>query len=897
MNTMRMNWLRGGILLAAAALPGCGSSQPAAAPAVAEEPGPRLPQKADVNLADWLSLPRAELARRAQDAKETVDRLQNAAATGRDSVALLPRLMPALSVPVFREARFSEQAGFSLPPYLAESTKDPDLALHLARHGDTEAAQKLADPADQDLLKKIEGCRGQRNYPLEWARLVALAAHAAQLRLANGEVDGAAELVQMHKQLRELLDDKAAAGPLGAALLPAGRRALREAAAAWRGAGKKTLADDVDAALAAWGDVPPPAPLVSTGAPGTAVARAFHAPAYGRTIPALGANAGRAFDLLALPVPSEGLAGVVGFLDAGDRLAELLVLYQPRTGQAFPEPVHLAHHLVEHGYEGGAAAQGYGVARQAYQGGGLVYEVTVVPRGTATGGLVRVHDGTHAAPVTLPADSRDFGAAHLDHTFEQNRLALAPELKSADTLEVTQRGVVARVTLPGLGGGPRKDVPPAAAVVLRRLGSDNLLEGLALRWTTKGNETSLSRLAVPLWASFGRARVEGGDDANGGHLALTWEDDRTRFTLRLPHNLDQAPEFHADDRAGSAGAAGRQAEALALDQAQRKRRLEEGKPLARLPRAVPDVEPFVALGMERPQALARLRKSPTIRQATIPGGVSRLYQDAPPERPVDFPTQSFVRFGPDDRVAEIRVRYSEPPRPKDDRRPGLLARLSAAPCGAPDVLPPEWAAVWADLPPQRPAPALYRWLDDRTLMTLQRDAGGAELTLRDCPPDEPLGVSLPPLQFCGRGVDGCALGDRRADVLARWKGADSVSSSDGGLVLAQPPSSPYEAVVAYFDGDAVSRILGYHRAGKPLQRQDVPAAFQEAWARDLDRLGAVRRQEAVSGLALPALGWHDDRTRVRTFAQETDQGPRLFTEWREWAAQPPAPAPQRAAAR
>ena len=28
--------------------------------------------------------------------------------------------------------------------------------------------------------------------------------------------------------------------------------------------------------------------------------------------------------------------------------------------------------------------------------------------------------------------------------------------------------------------------------------------------------------------------------------------------------------------------------------------------------------------------------------------------------------------------------------------------------------------------------------------------------------------------------------------------------------------------------------------------------------------------------------WHDDSTRVQTFAQDTSDGPRLLTEWRTW---------------
>src|SRR5262249_49488043 len=73
-STMRLNWLRGGVLLAAMGLAGCSSHAPEPPPVVQEEPG--LPEKAEANLAGWLNLPRAELAKLADDWKETVDRLQ-----------------------------------------------------------------------------------------------------------------------------------------------------------------------------------------------------------------------------------------------------------------------------------------------------------------------------------------------------------------------------------------------------------------------------------------------------------------------------------------------------------------------------------------------------------------------------------------------------------------------------------------------------------------------------------------------------------------------------------------------------------------------------------------------------------------------------------------------------
>jgi hypothetical protein len=54
----------------------------------------------------------------------------------------------------------------------------------------------------------------------------------------------------------------------------------------------------------------------------------------------------------------------------------------------------------------------------------------------------------------------------------------------------------------------------------------------------------------------------------------------------------------------------------------------------------------------------------------------------------------------------------------------------------------------------------------------------------------------------------------------------------------------------------------------------------EHWAREFRALGWPSRQD-VADSVLQGLGWSDDRTRIRMFWQESDEGPRLFTEWKE----------------
>jgi hypothetical protein len=875
---MRMRWLRGFLLLTTAALVGCGTQT--VAPDVSADLSTHLGEKVEISLADWLSRPRAELAQLADEWATTAKSLQTVARENKDAVALLPRLNPPVTVPVFHEARFAAAAGFSLPPYLKDGDKDAAVALHLARFGDREAALKLADPAGKALLQKIEALRTGKNYPVEWTRLVGLVLSSAQLKLANEEKEGAAELVALHGQLRQLLDDKAAAGPLGAVLLSQGRRALQEAEAAWRSPPRRktALADDLKAALDAWGDVPlPPAPL-PLGADQAEVARVLHGQRRGRTItPATARDTQRALDLLAVPVPREGIENVVAFLDDQQALRELGIVYRTKINLLFPEPVNLAHGLIDHAFTSTPekAGAGTGVQRQTYAGADVAYEVNLFGRSSGFGALVRVSKSqASAAAVTFP---RDFGAVHFDHTFDQNRLAVAPE-QNKDALSVRQKSALAKIKQPA-------DEPPSEALLQKEAGH-NLLASLTLRWAPAVNQESLAKLALPLWAAFGDAQMEGKSGPSGEYLSLTWEDAQTRLTLRLPYDDKEPPEFIAEDRGGSAAAAARAEAAAALDKDLRRKRITAGKPQLRLARFVA-LEDYplegVVLGMDKAKALAALPRRQKVRQVEIPGGMSLLFlTDAPPTAAY-WPRQAFVRFGPDQRVAEIRVRYEDGLRAESPKAPSLLTLLKDKPNGAPDVAPAPWASLWSDLPPQKPAPVLYRWTDDLTLLTCQTDAGGAEVVLKDRPLDAPQGVTLLPLQFVSRGVDRCTLGDKKEEILKVWKISKPPTAADGALVLAGPSKGPYDAILVYFDAnDRASRILARHRT-RPTE---LRVALQEVWSRDFDHLGMLRRQEGAAGSPKQAYGWHDDRARVRTFAEEGEDGVRLFTEWVEWPAAP-----------
>jgi hypothetical protein len=883
-------WL---LLLTAVGLSGC--KRNAAPVGLVPDPDHHLPERTDVEVADWLKLSRPELDRTFEDWRATATKLIDLGRGNRDSLLLLPKLRPVLTLPVFQNAKFSPRSGLSLPPYLEEGKRDSEVALHLARFGDIDGALLLADPADAALRKEIESLRAGRNYPVEWTRLVALAQFVSELRVANGEVQGAANLVQIHQQLRIVLDPKAAAGPLGGALLPGGRRALEAAGVAWTERLKTGFAGDVNAALAAWGDVPVPALSLVPGASREAVERVFPQSKELHSATALGTASARVFDLLALPLPADEMEGVAAFFDGGSKLAELTVLYRQRAGQIYPDPGYLAQRLAGYGITGQDAATAKGTLRQTFAGGALSYEVSLIPRGSAVGGFVQITDAKGpAVPSFLPADPLDFGAVHFDRTFDQDRLAVAPDQRSADAVSVTKAAEVRRIAPPAPEQGHTLELPGVASVLLRRLEGHDLLASLTFRWDRGQNATALAQLAVPLWSAYGAPHFEPTFDSGGGHLALVWEGAAMRYTLRLPHDEDQSPEFVAEDKRPASSTPDREKAAATFDRDQRAARLAAGKPIRRVPREF-DEASAVKLGSLKAEVEAALPASQSLRKTAIDGGWSVFFMKPPPSTGAVTPQQLFVRFGPDDKVAELRLRYLERPVPKGDPTPTLLAHLTAG-SGAPESVPSRWAGLWTDLPPQKPAPAAYRWKDDVTAMTLQRDGGGAEVTLRNLPADPAAGADLPPLRFCSRGVEGCVLGDARDAVLKRWKISDPTATRDGGLVLPMPKASPYEAVVAYFDNDKVVRVLSYHRLKPNFQVSEVPLALQESWGRDIDHLGCVRRQEVPGDGVLGGFGWHDDVTRVRTFSLDSDQGPRLNSEWREWPL-PTVPAKGVAAAK
>ena len=186
-----------------------------------------------ISLAELLNASRASLAQHCEELETTIRRQEQKRREGQLQFTLLPDLRLPLVTPVFREAAYSTDRGLSLPPYLKVDGHDSAVALHLARHGDVDAAAKLLEPGDEVTAKLIRDVAPDKAYPVEWTRLVALLLHSNQIALATDNKDGAKNLIALHTQLRDVLDNKAQTSPLGVALLGKGFSTLKQAAAAW----------------------------------------------------------------------------------------------------------------------------------------------------------------------------------------------------------------------------------------------------------------------------------------------------------------------------------------------------------------------------------------------------------------------------------------------------------------------------------------------------------------------------------------------------------------------------------------------------------------------------------------------------------------------------------------
>jgi hypothetical protein len=862
---MKMSWVGLPALVVVLGLAGCSSPVPDVE-VVKVEQEPRLGEKADVDVGAWLHLDRKALAKLCDEWTETVAAQRKAIRETPSSVDLLPQPLPTFPLAGFDRATFSEAAGFSLPPYAAPGKPDSALALHYARMGDRQAAGKLLGSVDAAGLDRIARLGYEKEYPIEWTRLVGLVLTSAHLKLATGDVDGATNLVHVHKRLREVLDPKAAAGPLGSALLPWGRRALHEAGEAYRGPKrkKKDLADDIDKALAAWGDVPASVPALVPGASRAGVSAVLGSDVRGNSVVCDTPEAiARAFDVLTMPLPAEGVQAIVAFFDA-DKLTELQFAYRAKIDTLYPTPADVAYLLLERKATRSDLVK-QPLQQESFTLAGLRYEVTRTDRSPSVGCLVRVvADKGTISPYKGQSMTR-FGPVDLNLGYESNRVRVALR-RGGPSVAVEDAGTLKRLAeslhLPA----------PSRAVVSREKDRD-LIETFQLAWTADDNAAALQRLLPPLWAAFGPAAMADADDA----LSFSWRRGDNEVQLRLPYG-EQAPTLTARDLRPTEKQADRLADAGAAEAKERQARVAEGKAEERLPRS-PGIANELSLaglrlGQDRAAAVAALPKGKDYKPGKGDDWAGVAILSTPTPTATAWLRQIRLRFA-DDKLSEIRLFYQPgPTAPKKGQT--MLDQLTDATAGAPEVIAPRWAGLWADLPAPGKT-ASYQWADDRTIRTYSEDAGGMEIVLRDRSDKE-----SDPWQWLSTGVDTMRLG-ATGDAVRDGSRNLVLTKSDGASVYRGPKDSPYEMVLVYYgtDGKAAC-VVAVHREIPPSEPKEVTSALNRVWGKDIGTLGFLRRQLPASGSQLGAYYWNDDRVRIRTWAEASDKGPRLRTEWRYW---------------
>jgi len=852
------------ILAVVALLTGCGSVPTE----VDDKPQTsKLGDSIDISLSDLLTRPRSELADMAEEWTTKIHIQEKGRRAGSLYLSLLEQFRLPLVAPIWREAKYSASAGFSLPPYCAAESRDSKLALHLARYGDLEAARKLVEPGDREALAQLEASGLERNYPLEWTRLAGLILHAGQIRLATGDVDGATEIVVLHRQLKSILGPKAMKSPLGATLLARGRETLERAAKAWQEDKKTDLAGQAKAALAEWGEVAPPPLALPQGADRGEVEKALQTRAEGACLAA--ASTLRALDVLELPFPDEGAEAVLACFDKAGRLDDVVITYRAGLNEHFPEPENFAHPFEESQMAGQAQPKSPGVRGRLYNLDGWKCEVTLVNHGAGVGALV--HFSTVREPQLWQALARDFGVLHLDRSFDQTRFLCAPDQRK-DILRVTQANVLKQVT------NPLTAWQPGALEIERSKGRDLVFRFTIDYKVDDAGCPSLHRLALPLWNTLGVPRMTGEEDNQGGHLALFWEDARTRYTLWLPYEAGQPARLDVSDRQPAESSAEREATAAALERTERVNRMKGGRTVARLPRQLEQFD----LGATPAQIAEFLPTGQAVLKRETPGMLMVTFTGEPGRDDKYVTRQLFVRFDRNDRAAEIRLRYaSGNGQVNASQWMAEILNGFKKRAGAPLESPSPWASLWSDLSGRKSAARHYQWRDDATVLTYQFDAGGAEVCLQDRPFDT---APLPEFEYLTRGTAGCALGMNRQALLDNLNLTKPTIAGNGALVINPDAQSPYDVVLVWFEKDQVSRVVARYNAeqGQGGGAAAAVRAVNDAWAREVRSLGWPRRQDYTSNDLLQAMGWNDERTRVRIFWQENDDGSiRVFTEWKD----------------
>jgi hypothetical protein len=259
-----------------------------------------------------------------------------------------------------------------------------------------------------------------------------------------------------------------------------------------------------------------------------------------------------------------------------------------------------------------------------------------------------------------------------------------------------------------------------------------------------------------------------------------------------------------------------------------------------------------------------------------------MFTGNPPRPTTHILRQLVIRWDVSGKVGEIQARYEDGANTNGDWVQGMLNAFRKQ-GGAPAEQSRSSDNVWSDVQPGKPAPVTYTWHDDITRLMLRRDAGGAEVIVRDCPPEHPAGVPLPPLATLPRGPNGVRLGETREELLNRWNGESSLRP-DGSVELVPTKAGPYDGVLVWFDKDRAVRIVARHapEGASPLRPADAARSLLQTWGKEGPTLGWPTHRDNGPDNLLQNVGWDDDPTRILIFRQDANDGTaRLFTEWKE----------------
>jgi len=390
----------------------------------------------------------------------------------------------------------------------------------------------------------------------------------------------------------------------------------------------------------------------------------------------------------------------------------------------------------------------------------------------------------------------------------------------------------------------------------------------------------LCHYALPLWETLGAPKLVGRDDPHGGHLALVWEDRLTEYSLCLPYEGGQAIRLEIVDARGAQSFAEREARAASFDVAERKQRLQSGKPLQNLKRRLDQYE----LGMTRSQLMGMLPGGAGILTQDFANGINVTFTGEPATTDRTVTRQIFLVFDQANRLSQIRVRYVDGPAAgnKAAWEAAILAGLTKI-NGAPTEGPSTWTGLWKDSARSKFTHQCYLWKDDTAVLMYQCDRDGVEVALFDCSDPGALQNGTMRLSYLPAGPENCLLGTTRQDLLRNWKVDKPVVTEDGAMLLRPPSSSPYDALLVWFDGDKIARVVARQAREEERSNPDQwSRALHEVWSQEGAVYGWPRRVDMAPHNNLQGLGWHDDEKQIYVFWREANDGTaHIYREWRQ----------------